>query len=299
LTLVENDDEKSKLKSIYIEVNKNFPPIIMLKKNDKLASSLQIESDEYLTEDLQAKITNFGLYLRVLDRNANLTGRLIDFKSQDSSDSLNYDLQVRGDSCSGHKLLTNAKLTGNMEESTVKVTLSYSNRSFNLPRPASLVFKHLFTPNEISSDLDLDLPTTIVNHKLKFLLNSEDNEHLKLAQFEFKRPDRQLAEKIFFERVSSEELKFGIVNFDLDLSESETFFLHDLYNLDRQNLNEFVIVMKVDGNHLNLIGNKNKQAKLFEINIEVIDTENSYYLSELRKVNPKPKKIRKKRFNIF
>jgi hypothetical protein len=236
------------------------------------------------------KITfNFGLYLQILDRNANLTGRFIDFKS-DSDDLLNYDLLVRGDSCSGYRFLSNTKLTGNIEESIVKSTLSYSSKHFILPRPHTFVFKHLLTNDVISSDLDLDLPTTNVNHKFKVYLNSQDEfKSLKLAEIEIKQPTKDLAEKLFYEKLD-EEIKFGLVNFDLDIS--NLHLLQDLYNLDRQNLNEFVVSLKKDSRsyeneklsisdiiNLELIAVKNQQSKFFEFNLEMGRFENDYSYS--------------------
>jgi hypothetical protein len=297
LTLVNNDNDRFTLKSIHIEIIKN-EQIIMLKKNEQIASRLKIETNKVI--EYLKTTSNFGLYLQVLDRNANLTGRFIDFKS-DLDDLLNYELLVRGDSCSGYKFLANAKLTGNIEESTVKSTLSYSSRDFILPRPHTFVFKHLLTNDVISSDLDIDLPTTDVNHKLKFYLHSEDEfKSLKLAEIEIKQPNKDLAEKLFYEKLER-EIKFGLVNFDLDIS--NLYVLQDLYNLDKQNLNEFVVSLKEDSksyenekfsissiNNLGLIAVKNEQSKFFEFNLEMGHFENDYSLIS-NQINPNYEKV--------
>ncbi len=163
------------------------------------------------------------------------------------------------------------------------------------------MFKHLLTNDVISSDLDLDLPTTDVNHKFKVYLNSQDEfKSLKLAEIEIKQPTKDLAEKLFYEKLD-EEIKFGLVNFDLDIS--NLYLLQDLYNLDRQNLNEFVVSLKKDSRsyeneklsisdiiNLELIAVKNQQSKFFEFNLEMGRFENDYSLSS-NQVNPNYEKV--------
>lgn len=232
---------------------------LSLEMNERVVSSYTIEASaqyENLKETSELKF-----YFTALDKNANLTCL---FVNDQSIEDINWSVLIKGESCSGHKLNINSKLLGNLEESNLKTTLTYSNKEFSLPRPASLKFSHVFTDELISGDLGVDLPLTPVNHNFNLEVKLSERNQVR-ADFKVKRPSRDVPEHVFYEVKSDEtevrsmlRVQFGLENFDVQVS-------RDLYELDNRNLNSFLVEFKVETErdrkyHTSLTATKNNQV---------------------------------------